>query len=42
MAARAADERDAAVAYLEAALKRNPDFSPLRAPKARTALEELR
>lgn len=42
MAARAADERDAAVSYLEAALKRNPDFSPLRAPKARTALEELR
>ena len=42
MAARAAGERDEAISFLEAALERNPDFSPMRAPKARRALEELR
>ncbi|MCP9489009.1 MAG: tetratricopeptide repeat protein [Solirubrobacteraceae bacterium MAG38_C4-C5] len=42
MAARAAGERDEAISFLEAALERNPDFSPVRAPKARRALEELR
>ncbi len=42
MAARAAGERDEAVALLENALERNARFSPWHAPKARDALEELR
>ncbi len=42
MAARAAGERDEAISLLDAALEPNPDFSALRAPQARKALEELR
>lgn len=42
MAAQAAGERGDAVSFLESALERNPDFSPVRAPAARAALEELR
>ncbi len=41
MIARALGDLPAARAHLETALTINPHFSPLRAPLARAALEEL-
>jgi hypothetical protein len=41
MAAKAAGDRARAARWLRAALRENPRFSPLHAPRARRALESL-